>query len=165
MSSLPKGTPCYALVWEGVIGAFYEIDSELNIIMLADVMHEPGHRYALLYGHPAKPDLASSHMDRMADLGIRSIYDNEDGPNISGEAPDQRVQYGAKRVKHHVPCQLPELYFRFESDEAVRSFTINVRLVAANIRKPKDDALHVEIERAAPGAPPSLPEPDEEQED
>ena len=27
MSSLPKGTPCYALVWEGAIGAFYEIDS------------------------------------------------------------------------------------------------------------------------------------------
>lgn len=26
MSTLPKGTPCYALVWEGAIGAFYEID-------------------------------------------------------------------------------------------------------------------------------------------
>lgn len=50
MSSLPKGTPCYALLWEGVIGAFYEIDAELNIIKLADVMPEPGHRYALLYG-------------------------------------------------------------------------------------------------------------------
>ena len=50
MSNLPKGTPCYALLWEGVIGAFYEIDSELNITMLADVMTEPGHRYALLYG-------------------------------------------------------------------------------------------------------------------
>ena len=45
-----KGTPCYALLWEGVIGSFYEIDSELNITMLADVMHEPGHRYSLLYG-------------------------------------------------------------------------------------------------------------------
>ena len=28
MSNLPKGTPCYALLWEGVIGSFYEIDSE-----------------------------------------------------------------------------------------------------------------------------------------
>jgi hypothetical protein len=37
MSSLPKGTPCYALVWEGEIGAFYEIDSALNITLLADV--------------------------------------------------------------------------------------------------------------------------------
>jgi predicted NodU family carbamoyl transferase len=50
MSNLTKGTPCYALLWEGVIGAFYEIDSELNIAKIADVMPEPGHRYALLYG-------------------------------------------------------------------------------------------------------------------
>lgn len=50
MSNLPKGTPCYALLWEGVIGSFYKIDNELNIIKLADVMPEPGHRYALLYG-------------------------------------------------------------------------------------------------------------------
>ena len=50
MSSLPKGTPCYALVWEGAIGAFYEIDSELNITLLADVLNQAGNRYALLYG-------------------------------------------------------------------------------------------------------------------
>ncbi len=50
MSNLPKGTPCYALLWEGVIGSFYRIDAELNIAKLADVMPEPGHRYALLFG-------------------------------------------------------------------------------------------------------------------
>ena len=50
MSSLPKGTPCYALVWEGAIGAFYEIDSELNITRLADVLNEPGNRYTSIYG-------------------------------------------------------------------------------------------------------------------
>ena len=50
MSELPAGTPCYALVWEGSIGAFYEIDDRMNITLLADVMNEPGHRYALLYG-------------------------------------------------------------------------------------------------------------------
>jgi predicted NodU family carbamoyl transferase len=50
MSSLPKGTPCYALVWEGEIGAFYEIDSTLNITLLADVLNQVGNRYALLYG-------------------------------------------------------------------------------------------------------------------
>jgi predicted NodU family carbamoyl transferase len=50
MSPLAAGTPCYALVWEGSIGAFYEIDDRLNIMLLANVMHEPGHRYALLYG-------------------------------------------------------------------------------------------------------------------
>lgn len=50
MSSLPKGTPCYALVWEGAIGAFYEIDSELNITLIADVLNQAGNRYAQLYG-------------------------------------------------------------------------------------------------------------------
>lgn len=49
MSNLPKGTPCYALVWEGEIGAFYEIDSELNITLVADVLNQPGNRYGMLY--------------------------------------------------------------------------------------------------------------------
>jgi predicted NodU family carbamoyl transferase len=49
LSPLPKGTPCYVLVWEGRIGAFYEIDSALNVSLLADVMEGPGARYAQLY--------------------------------------------------------------------------------------------------------------------
>ena len=50
LSSLPKGTPCYALLWEGAIGAFYEIDSDLNITLLADILNSPGNRYGRLYG-------------------------------------------------------------------------------------------------------------------
>jgi predicted NodU family carbamoyl transferase len=50
MSNLPRGTPCYALIWEGAIGAFYEIDAELNITLIADVLNQPGNRYGLLYG-------------------------------------------------------------------------------------------------------------------
>ena len=50
MSTLPKGTACYALVWEGEMGAFYEIDSEFNITLIADVLNQPGNRYGLLYG-------------------------------------------------------------------------------------------------------------------
>ena len=70
MSNLPKGTPCYALLWEGVIGSFYEIDSELNITKLANVMHEPGHRYALLYGL-ADPtfDKSVAEFSRFSDAG------------------------------------------------------------------------------------------------
>lgn len=70
MSNLPKGTPCYALLWEGVIGSFYEIDSELNITKLADVMPEPGHRYALLYGL-ADPtfDKSVAEFSRLSDAG------------------------------------------------------------------------------------------------
>ena len=70
MSNLPKGTPCYALLWEGVIGSFYKIDSELNLIKLADVMPEPGHRYALLYGL-ADPtfDTRVAEYSRFSDAG------------------------------------------------------------------------------------------------
>ena len=70
MSNLPKGTPCYALLWEGVIGSFYEIDTELNITKLADVMPEPGHRYALLYGL-ADPtfDKSVAEFSRFSDAG------------------------------------------------------------------------------------------------
>lgn len=50
MSGLPKGTPCYALIWEGEMGSFYDIDADLNITLIADVLSQPGNRYALLYG-------------------------------------------------------------------------------------------------------------------
>ena len=70
MSNLPKGTPCYALLWEGVIGSFYEIDAKLNITKIADVMPEPGHRYALLYGL-ADPtfDKSVAEFSRFSDAG------------------------------------------------------------------------------------------------
>lgn len=50
MSNLPIGTPCYALVWEGAIGAFYEIDCNLKITLIGDVLNQVGNRYGLLYG-------------------------------------------------------------------------------------------------------------------
>jgi predicted NodU family carbamoyl transferase len=70
MSNLAKGTPCYALLWEGVIGAFYSIDADLNITKLADVMPEPGHRYAMLYGL-ADPtfDTGVAEYSRLSDAG------------------------------------------------------------------------------------------------
>jgi predicted NodU family carbamoyl transferase len=69
MSSLPKGTPCYALVWEGAIGAFYEIDSELNITLLADVLNQPGNRYALLYGLADPTFPKNAPFSRFSDAG------------------------------------------------------------------------------------------------
>lgn len=70
MSDLPKGTPCYALLWEGVVGAFYEIDAKLEITKIADVMPEPGHRYAMLYAL-ADPtfDLHTAEFSRLSDAG------------------------------------------------------------------------------------------------
>lgn len=69
MSSLPKGTPCYALVWEGAIGAFYEIDSELNITLLADVLNEPGNRYTSVYGLADPTFPKNAPFSRFSDAG------------------------------------------------------------------------------------------------
>lgn len=69
MSDLPKGTPCYALVWEGIIGSFYEIDRDLNITRLAEVMTEPGNRYSALYGLADPTFPKDADMARAADAG------------------------------------------------------------------------------------------------
>jgi predicted NodU family carbamoyl transferase len=68
MSNLSKGTPCYALVWEGEIGAFYEIDSGLNITLLADILDHVGNRYAILYGL-ADPTFPKNEHPRLSDAG------------------------------------------------------------------------------------------------
>lgn len=69
LSSLPKGTPCYALIWEGAIGAFYEIDSELNITLIANVMNQPGNRYILLYGLADPTFPKNAPFSRFSDAG------------------------------------------------------------------------------------------------
>jgi predicted NodU family carbamoyl transferase len=69
MSSLPKGTPCYALVWEGAIGTFYEIDADLNITPIADVLNQPGNRYILIYGLADPTFPKNAPFSRFADAG------------------------------------------------------------------------------------------------
>jgi predicted NodU family carbamoyl transferase len=69
MSDLPKGTPCYALVWEGAIGAFYEIDPELNITLISDVMNEPGNRYTSIYGLADPTFPKNAPFSRFSDAG------------------------------------------------------------------------------------------------
>ena len=74
MSSLPKGTPCYALIWEGAIGAFYEIDSELNVTLIVDVLTQPGNRYALLYGLADPTFPKNGPYPRLEDAGKLMAY-------------------------------------------------------------------------------------------
>ena len=97
-------------------------------------------------------------------LSIRHPAENVDGPNISEDDPSL-VQYVVRRVKHHVPCALDVAYFQFGSDDDIASFTLDVTLVAANIRKPKTQQLHIELSRAAPMPPPLPSTFDEAEED
>lgn len=84
MSAFPKGTPCYALVWEGGLGAFYEIDSELNITLVADVLDQPGNRFGLLYGlaDPSFPKTGAypRHSDAGKLMALAS-YSNRSTPS------------------------------------------------------------------------------------
>lgn len=49
LSPFEAGQPCYALLWEGQIGRFYEIDSDLNITPYPPVLSAPGYKYSFLY--------------------------------------------------------------------------------------------------------------------
>jgi hydroxymethyl cephem carbamoyltransferase len=49
MSPFPQGQPCYALVWEGNIGSFYVITSEVEVLRIAEVMQDPGNKYQFVF--------------------------------------------------------------------------------------------------------------------
>ena len=90
MSPFPKGTPCYALIWEGEIGSFYEIDPDLNITLIADVMSQPGNRYGRSTAWQIQPSqgwsLRSCLGRRQAD-GPRVVLDPK-GSDRTGVGPD-----------------------------------------------------------------------------
>jgi predicted NodU family carbamoyl transferase len=54
LSPFAEGRPCYALVWEGDIGSFYELDRDLHITQHGPVLPHPGYKYSFLYdlAHP-----------------------------------------------------------------------------------------------------------------
>jgi predicted NodU family carbamoyl transferase len=56
-------------VWEGEIGAFYEIAPDLSITLLVDVMSEPGHRYASIYGLADPTFPKNAPFSRFSDAG------------------------------------------------------------------------------------------------
>jgi hydroxymethyl cephem carbamoyltransferase len=49
MSPFAQGEPVYCLVWEGVIGRFYEVGSDLGVRAFPTVLDSPGYRYAFVY--------------------------------------------------------------------------------------------------------------------
>ncbi|KAA3441951.1 proline dehydrogenase [Mesorhizobium sp. SARCC-RB16n] len=68
MSPYPAGIPCYALIWEGWCGDFYEIDEHLQVLHWGRVMLNPGGKYAFLYAL-ADPEFSSPKGVRMSDAG------------------------------------------------------------------------------------------------
>lgn len=59
LSSLEQGEGCYCLVWEGLIGNFYEVDKNMNITHLGEILEGPGNKYAFIYSL-ADPSIEST---------------------------------------------------------------------------------------------------------
>lgn len=59
MSPYSKGQPVYCLVWEGNIGDFYEIDSNVVVHHIGRVLTDPGNKYSSLFmiGDPGFPPI------------------------------------------------------------------------------------------------------------
>lgn len=110
MSDLPKGTPCYALLWEGVIGAFYEIDAELNVTKVGDVMQEPGHRYAMLYAL-ADPtfDKSTAEYSRLSDAGKLMALASFSERSEPTEEEERIAAFLMQDCQHLKPGQLEAL--------------------------------------------------------
>ena len=104
---------------------------------------------------PKRRDLLGLHRQMpYVDPGtFRVASRDSDGPNVS-EAEPKCVEYWEKRVTHHVPRELSPVYFQFTADETVGSFSINYRLVAANIREPQKGTVHVKLSLGEAQAPP-----------
>jgi len=148
MSSLPKGTPCYALVWEGEIGAFYEIDSALNITLLGNVLDQVGNRYALLYGladptfpkdgpYPRVED--AGKLMALASFSNRSTPSDEEEKLLNFLLDGPRRELSAYRdleKSRHYNVGLNDPEFRnFAGIYSDRIFDVFYRFAQANMKK------------------------------
>jgi len=148
MSSLTQGTPCYALVWEGEIGAFYEIDSELNITLIADVLNQPGNRYGLLYGLADPTFPKNGPYPRSSDAGklmALASFSNRSTPSAEEkklldfllDGPYQGLS-AYENLKHSPHCNvgLDDPEFRnFAGIFSDKIFEIFCRFAKANMKK------------------------------
>ncbi len=109
----------------------------------------------------ARDPLDFAHRVLMPDLDLVDMRADPDldGPEIVGGTPPT-VRYWVRRVKHGVPCDLPEVYFAFETTEDVESFTIHYRINAANVREAVDGEIGVKVDTPDPTEPPQPPPPE-----
>jgi hydroxymethyl cephem carbamoyltransferase len=148
MSGLPKGTPCYALVWEGEIGAFYEIDSSLNITLLADVLNQVGNRFALLYGlaDPTFPkDGAFPRVEDAGKLMALASFSNRSTPSTDETKLLDFLLNGPRRElsayqdlvnSRHYNVGLDDPEFRnFAGIYSEKIFDVFYQFAQANMRK------------------------------
>ncbi|MDX8502603.1 carbamoyltransferase C-terminal domain-containing protein [Mesorhizobium sp. VK4C] len=69
MSPFAAGVPCYALIWEGWCGDFYQIDEHLQVQHLGKAMANPGQKYAFLYALADPSFISPKAPTRIQDAG------------------------------------------------------------------------------------------------
>ncbi|MCK4700120.1 MAG: 3-hydroxymethylcephem carbamoyltransferase, partial [Bacteroidales bacterium] len=90
-------------------------DFELNITMLADVMHEPGHRYSLLYGL-ADPSFAKNSADfsRFTDAGKLMALASYAKRSMPSAEEEKLIAFLLQDCPHLKPSACEELrHFRY----------------------------------------------------
>ncbi|MGC0369020.1 carbamoyltransferase C-terminal domain-containing protein [Microbacterium sp. SLBN-111] len=126
MSPIPQGEPCYALIWEGAIGAFYAIDSGVNIKLVSNVMNQPGNRYASIYGLADPTFPKDAPFSRLSDAGklmaLASFSQRSDATDDEEEL--MRFLLGSDDVRLDLYSQLDSTpYFNVGvEDEEFRNF-------------------------------------------
>jgi hypothetical protein len=70
--------------------------------------------------------------------------ENVEAVPLDGRHPT-RAEFNVRLIKAGSSVALPPRFFEFESFEAVKSFSIDYRLVGKNMRAPTDGQLHVRI--------------------
>ncbi|WP_347555339.1 carbamoyltransferase C-terminal domain-containing protein [Robbsia sp. KACC 23696] len=124
LSPFAQGVPCYALIWEGHIGAFYEIDAAVRIRRLSQIMAGPGIRYAYAYAicDPTF-DLPDGHV-RLSDAGklmALAAYEKDIKPTSEEELIIKRLMAD--------PGKIPEL--KKDNFSEFSAFNCGVESVAA----------------------------------
>ena len=90
MSPFPQGEPCYALVWEGNIGSFYEITPDVTVIRVAEVMEDPGNKYQYIFALADPTSTAMHGGFRFSNAGkLMALAGYADGSPIT--QPEQEV--------------------------------------------------------------------------
>lgn len=148
LSGLPKGTPCYVLVWEGIIGSFYEIDEAFNFTLLGDVLSQPGIRYGTVYGLADPTFPKDRPISRIGDAGklmalasfatrARATAEEEALLDYFMSAPVMRLDHyaGIAQAPHYnVGVEDPK-FRNFAGIASDRIFDSFLRFAEANLHK------------------------------
>jgi predicted NodU family carbamoyl transferase len=148
MSPFPQGSTCYALVWEGAIGSFYEIDPDVNVTLIGNVMNEPGNRYMSIYGLADPTFPKSAPFSRWSDAGklmALASFSRRDEPTAEEEklmalllSPEHVGSdlYDALGSSVYYDVGLDDTEFRnFAGIYSDRIFTMFRRFAEANLRR------------------------------